>query len=185
MARSLGAACLQADAGQGSARARGISDAEVAVLQGESGSRERLRASVKSLCICATAEGRWPLLFHDAMCDAHSECAGSHPAASRPKVGASNDPQPPAAMRAGREINRARSHRERNADCDAISQTPSAGAPSRSWVPWVGGRRLRGVLCPAHERGPAPGCDACGQVWRGAAETTLLRCLAFGARIPW
>ena len=72
---------------------------------------------------------------------------------------------PPAAMRAGREINRARSHRERNADCDAISQTPCAVAPSRSWVPWVGGRRLRGALCPAHEPGPAHGCDACGQVW--------------------
>ena len=76
-----------------------------------------------------------------------------------------DDPQPPAAVRADREINRARSHRERNADCDAISQTPCAGAPSRSWVPWVGGRGLRGALCPAHEHRPARGCDAADLAW--------------------
>ncbi len=54
---------LQADAAQGDTRTRGISDAEVAVLQGESGSRERLRASVKSLCIRANAEHQRRLLL--------------------------------------------------------------------------------------------------------------------------
>ena len=66
----MGAAWLQADASQGRTRARGISDAEVAVLQGESGSRERLRASVKSLCIRANAERRRPLLLRDMFQDA-------------------------------------------------------------------------------------------------------------------
>ena len=50
LARSVGAAWLQADASQGRTRTRGIVDAEVAVPQDETNDRTRSRASVKSLC---------------------------------------------------------------------------------------------------------------------------------------
>ena len=59
---------LQADAGQGRTRTRGIGDAEVAVLQGESdesGDPVRSRASVKGLRIHGNAKCRRPLLPGD------------------------------------------------------------------------------------------------------------------------
>ncbi len=53
---------LQADAGQGRTRTRGIGDAEAAVLRDESEDPVRSRASVKGLRIRGDAECRRPLL---------------------------------------------------------------------------------------------------------------------------
>ena len=53
-------------------------------------------------------------------------CAESRPASSRPKVGSGENPQAAAAVRTDREISGVCSHRERNADCHAISRTPCA-----------------------------------------------------------
>jgi hypothetical protein len=64
---------LQADGGQGRTRARGIGDAEVAVLQREPGDPVARRASVNGLRGAARAAVWRPLLSGDMPCDGHAD----------------------------------------------------------------------------------------------------------------
>ena len=114
---------------RGRTRTRAVVDWEVADLPDESACPGRCGVSVNRCHTADRAEFRRRLLSGNMPCDGRSNFLDDV------RTGDIGDhAQPTAAVRADRQIDRVRSHSERNADCDAISRILCAAAPSGSSV---------------------------------------------------
>ena len=153
---------------RGLRRTRAVVDWEVADLRDESAYPGSCGVSVNRCHTADSAEFRRRLLsghvFQDFIDNVRTGDIG-------------DDAQPTAAVRTDRQINCVRSHSERNADCDAISRTLCAAAPSSSSVQSVQ------LGCP-DDLPPAPapgGVQACAAV---AFASTSGACCGSGTGEP-
>jgi len=110
---------------RGPTRTRAVGDPEVADLRDQSAYPGCGGVSVNRCHTADRAEFRRRLLSRDVFQDFLNDVRTGD-------IG--DDAQPTAAVRADRQIDRVRSHSERNADCDAISRILCAAAPSGSSV---------------------------------------------------